>query len=157
MSVMRTFLSLLLIIILFHHLGCKSTDSSSKSESTPGTDTPQHPSSPSVQPTALKPNSSTITATVDSIMILDDVQYRLAIHTTSVEPVGDLASLAEAGQNLVVMPSFVSTDDGKADLTNDRNKKLLAVRSAKKGDVIRGRVSLNRDGKWFLTEIIGSE
>ncbi len=154
---MRRLPSFLLFLLVCHYPGCVSSDSSGKKDAPPPAETAGSPASPAGQPAAVKANSTIVTATVDSVVVLDDVHYKMAIHTTSAEAAGELSSLAEKGQSMVVTPEYVLTEEGKEDPASDRNRKLLSLRAAKPGQIIRGLVSLRQDGKWVLTEVFEHE
>ena len=147
---MIKFFPFLLFITLA--LGCQRTVVTQRSASA-NFDSARVGSTPS-QPTTIKQNVSLIEAVIDSITLVDDVQYRLSAQVRSANPVEGMASLAEAGQHILASAQYLQTQDGSIDYTNGRNKNLLALRSAKPGDVFTGKVALNAYGRWILVEVI---
>lgn len=139
-------------------LGCKSSKDVKQEETrtsdvkdTLREELPVVPSSP--QPSAIKPNVTFIGAYIDSVHLLEGFNYRLFILVQTAIPVGGMESILEPGQHISAMPAYVVNEAGVIDITNERNKKLLELRSAKAGDVFLGQVSLTDKHGWVVTEV----
>ncbi|HMD13367.1 MAG TPA: hypothetical protein VKI62_01935, partial [Bacteroidota bacterium] len=63
------------------------------------------------------------------------------------------SGFASPGEHLTLIPQFVLTDSLTIDMTNARNLSLLSVRSLKKGNTFKGKISLNQQRSWILYEI----
>ena len=105
------------------------------------------------QPTTIKPNVTIVHAVIDSIANIDDTQYRLFVRVTSVEPMEDLPSLVEPNQQLTLTPQYIATESGQIDLSQDVNKRLFDLRSARIGAKFIGRVALLDGGTWVLLDV----
>lgn len=106
------------------------------------------------QPAAIKQNVSLIEAVIDSVIHIDDTRFTLSLTVRSTREIEeDLPSLAEPGQKITVTPEFLPGGEKEIDLKDDRNRRLLALRSATSGTLVRGRVSLIAPGRWILADI----
>jgi|GEM_PF-2583798 len=103
-------------------------------------------------PNAVQQNISSIEAVVDSVLLIDEQQYKVSVLVrTLLLPEGGFAS---PGEHLMLTPQFVLTDSSTVDMMNPKNLSLLSVRSLKKGNMFKGKISLNQQRSWILYEII---
>ncbi len=140
------------LLILSACSGCSSSSSSSDRDGNPNGEA----SAPAVPrpPNVMKQNATAVQARIDSIAVSDSVSYRLAITIDSAAQVGGIDSFAEAGQQISVAPDYVTDEHGKLEASNDRNRRLMAVRTLRAGDRLRGIVSLRSTGGWVLTDVL---
>jgi len=103
-------------------------------------------------PTVMKPNFITMTATIDSIIVLDSIRYRLIIRLISASST-EGAEAPNTDQRLVLVPQFVQAKESTEDWTNPRNARLLALRRKHQGDTISGTISLNKQQQWILIDV----
>lgn len=101
----------------------------------------------------IQANISRVIGTVKKVDLLDSLYYRITIAIDSSFAMGDQASLAERGQEVTVTPRFVEDVRGGVDTTNERNKRLLSLRSLSTASPFRGKISLLGQGKWIVVDI----
>ena len=104
------------------------------------------------EPAALKPNVLTIDATVESVIILDHIGYRVRLRINSAMSGPGMESMAP-GHRFEAVPQFVLDARNAVDVTQERNKKLLALRRSKAGDPLHGKIVLSNDSRWYLIDI----
>jgi len=137
---------------------CSSTDKSAqKVPSSDSVQAEQPPGPPKIDrqripPATTKENVTLIGAVVESIELVDSVQFKVAIELRTAIPAGGAESIAEPGQRITVIPAYMSGEAGSLDMSNDRNKRLFDVRSLKQGDFLLGKISLSQNGKWYLID-----
>ena len=134
-------------------IGCHSPETMKQTASSGGGTTKPRAEAQESSPTIIKPNASLISAVIESLVIIDDLQYRIAVRINSSTSVAGMATLAEPGQQTVLSPQYLFSNDKSIETTSDRNKKLMTLRSAKPGDTFRGKISLSGEGKWVLVEV----
>ncbi len=100
---------------------------------------------------AIKRNAAEIVAVVDSVQGVDDMNYRLFVRLSSASGVEGMDSPASAGQSITLVPDYATDNQGNVDPSNARNKRLMSLHSAGKGDQIRGTISLLSKG-WVLVD-----
>ncbi len=137
---MRTLLGLFLAFAL---LSCCSSRVSEKSH----TESPRQ----APPPNAMQQNSSEIQGVVDSVLVTGDTDFRISLFVRSAAQQQN--GFAAQGDHVTAMPQFVLTDSGAIDLSSDRNKVLLKLRSAKAGDVVHCKISLDSKGQWHLYDV----
>jgi len=108
----------------------------------------------SQSPNVIKQNISVIEGSIDSVIIVDDRNFRLVITISSSTPEEDIDSYADAGQQIIVVPEYFIGDDGMVDEKNSRNGKLLLLRAANSDDRIKAKVSLGKKGEWKIIEVL---
>ena len=141
-------------------VGCRSSESTQNSQS-PHTDTlsvvvenhnvpmPRRVNSP----TTIKQNVSYVTAVVDSIHLLGEYDYRLFATIRTVTSKDGMESFVEPHQQLELRPALQTVDDQGADANDERNKKILQLRTTQRGDSFIGSISLTIPGGWILTHV----
>ena len=102
-------------------------------------------------PNAVQQNISSVEAVVDSVYLIDDQQYKVSVLIRTLLLPG--SGFASPGEHLTLTPQFVLTDSSTVDMMNPKNLSLLSVRSLKKGNTFKGKISLNQQGSWILYEI----
>lgn len=147
---------------LFHFLlfmavvGCSTGDRSNQARSADTTEYPPPPPlrdrTPVQPPAAIAENLSLIGAVVDSVEILDEKNFRLHLQLRTAIPSGGKPSLADPGQNVVVAPAFVLDERGAVQTDHDRNQRLLETRLLVRGDFLMGKITLEKDGSWYLLD-----
>jgi hypothetical protein len=142
MSVLKGSLPLVLIMSL---VSCCTPRKAESPPQAPARETPA---------TALKQNLSAVEAVIDSVALGPAPgEYSLRVtltRTTGVEP---MENLAEAGQKITLVPQYVLGSTGAPDTASVRNKGLMGLRSATKGETLKGRIALGSDGRWVLVEV----
>jgi hypothetical protein len=116
----------------------------------PATDSNAHAAP---QPIPIKANVSHVNATVVLVSLLDSLDYNLSIRINDAQQVGDMVTLAEPGMTIGLKPRFLLDNDGDVDTTNERNVRLLSVRSLKTGNDFHGKVSQQAPGIWMLVDV----
>ena len=112
------------------------------------------PRSPRIsQSTAIKPNASLIQAVVDSVVMVDSESYILSVRVQTAEAVNGMENLATAGEQLSLIPQFIRTETDAIDQANPTNRQLLRLRTAWRGDTVRGRISLSLQGNWVIVKV----
>ncbi|MDI6765962.1 MAG: hypothetical protein QME52_03970 [Bacteroidota bacterium] len=107
-----------------------------------------------IKPTTLKENAALIDAIIDSLIVIDDLQYELSIAIIKVSSIGAIDNFAEVGQRMTVKPNYVLDDSHKIDLLNERNKRLLKIKALKAGGIIKGKITLTKAGEWLLADVL---
>ncbi|MBI4811412.1 MAG: hypothetical protein HY800_08260 [Ignavibacteriales bacterium] len=147
---------LLLVSFVLLDVGCCSSNASNSGENLEQKTT-NVVSSPvkHSQPTAIKSNAVKVEAIVDSVTIVDEIDFRLFITVSSISVVEGSETIAETGgQHLIVTPEFYKEGNRKIDKRHERNMKLLKLRTYKQGDRLQGIISLNSNGRWILVDVI---
>lgn len=144
---MRT---IVLLSILSLSIACRSTRHVAQQNQRDSSQTAQQQGGS--QSTTIKDNFSLIGAVISAIDTLSEFQYTLHIHLQTALPAGSLESLAEPGQQLEVIPLYHRDESGKIDWNDVRNKRLVEVCSKKEGDFLLGKISLGKNGKWYLID-----
>jgi hypothetical protein len=103
-------------------------------------------------PTAIKPNMSLIGAVITDIILVDEFNFRIGVELRTAVPDGQFESLAEPGQSLRLVPQFRMSDGGMIDRDDERNKRLLEIRSRGAGDFLFGKITLGQDHVWYLVD-----
>ena len=134
-------------------VACHSTETTKQTVSPGGVSIKPLTEANMSSPTTIKPNASLVTAVIDSLILIDDLQYRIAVRINSSTSVAGMATLAEPGQRTVLSPQYLLDNNKSIETTSDRNKKLLTLRSSKPGDTFHGKISLVEEGKWVLVEV----
>ena len=149
-----------IVVLVVWLLGCSSSESVKQSENSTSRDTStvQPPSSPpdyvrsapdtvkpvppAENPNTIKPNLSFIGAQVESVEVFDEFRYRLHIFVgTSINEPG-VANLIEPSSRIAVEPMYKMDSNGKIDMNDETNKRLLKLRSKKASEIFLGKVSL---------------
>lgn len=136
----------------FFLLSCTATTprpGAAEADSTNPAPTLPPPGAPSA-PAAFRENLSMVGAVLVAIEMVDETRYVLTLELRTVLPAGTAGSLAEPGQTVTVYPDYVVGEDGRISLEHERNGRLYEVRHVKPGDGVIGRITLRRDGKWYL-------
>ena len=103
-------------------------------------------------PTAIVQNLTYIEALVESLLIIDDMDYRLSIRLISAKGGGSAGSLAEPGQQLTVVPRYLMIEEGTQEKESERNGRLMSLRSARNGDKFEGTISRSTKDGWILID-----
>ncbi len=146
--------SIALFVILFSSLlgGCCSTGEGRKGSSA---DTSVAASSPPNdgrdRSTVMKPNFIALTATVESVVVIDTLRYRLIVRITSATS-NEGMEVPTAGERLELTPQFLLTGDSTVDLASARNTRLSSFRHAGRGKTFSGTILQNREHQWILID-----
>ena len=103
-------------------------------------------------PNQIQQNSSEIEAVVDSVASEGDSSYRIGLFVRSAAAQEN--GFAAQGEHITARPEFVLKDEGTIDTSSPRTQRLLALRTAHKGDVLRCSVSLGSGGAWYITDVL---
>jgi hypothetical protein len=104
-------------------------------------------------PTTIKANISHITATVKSVVIVDTVNFHATVHIDSSSAIGEMASFAEPGAEISLSPRYFLEANGSIDIANDRNKRLVSLRSLSAGAMIHGKIVRTLNGIWEIVDL----
>jgi hypothetical protein len=103
--------------------------------------------------TIIKANSTAIEAVVDSVQFIDEYQYRLFAVIDSVIPESSQEPLIESHQKVELTPKYFLYESGKIDMNDERNKKILQLRSSLRGDSFSGKITLLPQIGWVITSV----
>ena len=133
--------------------GCCSTGEGRKGSSS---DTSVAASSPANdrrdRSTVMKPNFIALTATVESVVVIDTLRYRLIVRTTSATS-NEGMEVPTAGERLELTPQFLLTGDSTIDVASARNGRLSSFRHAGRGKTFSGTILQNREHRWILINV----
>jgi hypothetical protein len=111
---------------------------------------PAPPKDAAAAPAAWKENMAMIGAVILDMTMIDSVRYSLTLELRTVLPSGNMETMAESGQTVVVSPDYALGPDGSISLDVDRNRRLFRFRERKPGEGMVGRITLHPDGTWGL-------
>lgn len=103
----------------------------------------------SANPTVMKPNFIAITATIESLIVIDTIRFRLMVVLHSASSTEGMESLS-AGERIELTPKYILADDSSINPNDARNKELLSIRSASAGEQISGVIMWNPTHHWLL-------
>lgn len=103
-------------------------------------------------PPSIVPNVTLIGAVITAIAIVDEFQYTLDVELRTAIPEGHSPSIAEPGQRVRVVPSYRLDEQRAVVMSDERNKRLMDVRSKNVGDFLLGKIVLSNDGTWYLID-----
>lgn len=148
------------LLIFTTYGGCQSQKTAQKSEEQSSVqqevrqDTAKKavvPSSP--MPTAIKQNLTAVGVLVESVVLLDSINYKISFVVNTAIPHGGFESIAEVGQRITASPSYVVSEDGTIDMNNERNKRLFNLREAVSNDIFIGKISLTDKHGWVIVDV----
>lgn len=133
--------------------GCCSSQKMEKTGSSVP-DTQRHPGqTPPGEGTSIKRNGAAVTAVVESVAVIDGDRYRIFVRLDAVTAAEGMDSPAEQGRRLVLSPEYALDWNGIVDHSNERNKRLLSLHSAKPGDKFRGTISMIARKGWVIVDV----
>ena len=149
---------LIFTIILFSIIGCNSNKNTVKDNEQHNTDTLKAeqafpPPPPINVETAIKENSTIVGAVVDSLELLDPVNYRITVYLMTAIPNQNSENILEPGQTIIVYPAFIFNESNQIDFSNPINNKLIQLRTLKKKGYFIGNISLAADKKYYITSV----
>lgn len=142
--------SLFIVGMIFLFAGCRSSEISQQSVAGSAE---VHGIAANSSKAGIRPNASLVSGIINSIDLIDSLQFRLSLQISSSLPAGSMESFAEIGQEVVASPQFYLGEGGTMDLFNERNQRLLKVRDAKSGDMFIGKICLDGKGRWLIVEV----
>ena len=96
-----------------------------------------------------------IKGTILGIQLIDSLQYKLTLRVDSVFAQEDIPVIAEARQEITARPQFSQGEGGSINPSEERNRRLLSLRSAKEGDTFHGVIALSSTTKeWYLLNVL---
>ena len=119
-------------------------------QKTPDRQNPVIEASP--QPTTFKANLSRIAGTVKSVALIDTFYFRLSARIDSATAIGEMPSFAEPGSEVTLAPQYINDSNGSVDVANERNKRLLYLRSLKEGAHFHGKIVRQPVGAWTIVD-----
>ena len=122
----------LVVVLFFYGCSCPGT----RPESSGSGD---HPAG---APAAIKQSISYVEGVIDSVIIVDQDHFQLAVTLVSARAGSGGESLAESGTQLRLVPSAAA----------DAGAKLSRFRSARRGDKFSGTIVRSADGGWVLLD-----
>jgi PBP1b-binding outer membrane lipoprotein LpoB len=102
---------------------------------------------------AVKQNLTLVAAIVDSVEILDSLNYMFVVKLQTAIPERNFESFTEPGQIITVYPGYQLDESKQVDMKNPVNKKLFEMRSLKRRGHFIGKVTLASDMKWYITQV----
>lgn len=107
-------------------------------------------------PTTIQMNKSIVLAEVLEIKPEQNSNYSLKIKVLEISEDPAYPSFASKDIIYELKPAYGVDEQGKL-LKNDINEGLLTAGNLKKGDRFRGIISLERDMKWYLENLLNKE
>jgi hypothetical protein len=149
---MENFLALALVFLSVAGSGCSSPQTAKTLSS--GQDTVRETGQDrELKTTSLKRNGGVFTAVIEAVTILDELRYRLTVRLTTMAALEGMDAPSGQGQHLDLSPEYVLDANGTVDLSNERNKRLMTLRSAKPGDEVTGKISLVPEKGWVILDV----
>jgi hypothetical protein len=146
----RLFVFLLALIIV----ACSSNKRTVAEEKNIPKDTIKVVQLPAVEKrTAVKENLTLIGAIVDSVELLDSLNYKFVVKLQTAIPESNFESVIEPGQIITVYPGYQLNESKQVDMKNPVNKKLFELRTLKRKGNFIGNVTLANDMKWYITYV----
>jgi hypothetical protein len=146
----RLFVCLLALIIV----ACSSNKRTVAEEKTIPKDTVKVVQPPVVEKrTAVKENLTLIAAIVDSVELLDSLNYKFVVKLQTAIPENNFESVIEPGQIITVYPGYQLNESKQVDMKNPISKKLFELRTLKRKGYFIGKVTLANDMKWYITQV----
>jgi hypothetical protein len=103
--------------------------------------------------TAVKENLTLIGAIVDSVELLDSLNYKFVVKLQTAIPENNFESVIEPGQIITVYPGYQMNESKQVDMKSPINKKLFEMRTLKRRGHFIGKVTLESDMKWYITQV----
>jgi hypothetical protein len=103
--------------------------------------------------TAVKENLTFVGAVVESVELLDSINYKLVVKLQTAIPEANYESIIEPGQVITVYPSYQLDEKKKVDMKNPINQKLFELRTMKKKGFFIGKITLSNDMKWYIAQV----
>ncbi len=103
--------------------------------------------------TTVKENLTFVGAVVESVELLDSINYKLVVKLQTAIPEANYESIIEPGQVITVYPSYQLDEKKKVDMKNPINQKLFELRTMKKKGFFIGKITLSNDMKWYITQV----
>ncbi len=101
-------------------------------------------------PTVSRLNEITLSATIQSVTIIDSVDFAVSARIdTSVSTEGEAVA---PGQIIELHPAYVVPDSSRIDVKSGRNKELYGIRTRAPGSVLKGTAYLDAHQRWMLTD-----
>lgn len=118
------------------------------------TDTPPVNNQPISKPkAAVKENLTLVGAVVESVELLDNLNYKFVVKLQTAIPEANYESIIEPGQVITVYPSYQLDENKKVNMKNPINQKLFELRTLKKKGYFIGKITLSNDTKWYITQV----
>jgi hypothetical protein len=102
---------------------------------------------------AVKENLTLVGAVVESIDLLDNLNYKLVVKLQTAIPEANFENIIEPGQVITVYPSYQIDENKNVDMKNPINQKLFELRALKKKGYFIGKVTLSNDMKWYIAQV----
>jgi hypothetical protein len=103
--------------------------------------------------TSIKRNGASVSALVESVSTLENDMYTLFVRLDSAVAIEGMDSPAVQGQWLNLTPGYLLDEKGEIDRSNDRNKRLMSLRSASQGDEFKGKITFEGKKGWVLLDV----
>jgi PBP1b-binding outer membrane lipoprotein LpoB len=146
----RLFVCLLALFIV----ACSSNKRTVAEEKTITKDTAKIVQPPVVEKrAAVKENLTLMGAIVDSVELLDSLNYKFVVKLQTAIPEMNFESVTEPGNIITVYPGYQLNESKQVDMKNPINKKLFELRTLKKGGHFIGKVTLANDMKWYIAQV----
>jgi hypothetical protein len=150
LNMKRLFVFLLALIIV----ACSSNKRTVAEEKTIPKDTVKVVQQPAItQRAAVKENLTLVAAIIDSVELLDSLNYKFVVKLQTAIPESNFESVIEPGNIITVYPGYQLDESKQVNMKNPLNKKLFELRTLKKKGHFIGKVTLANDMKWYITQV----
>jgi hypothetical protein len=156
---MKPLIVIFLLVFSFYG-GCKSPKTTQKEGEQPSVQkdalqdtTERQMMMKPAMPTTIKQNITIVGGVVESVVILDSINYQISFLVNTALPEGGLESIAEIGQKITAVSSYVVSEGGSVDIGNERNQQIFRLRSAVAKDVFIGKISLTDKQGWVIVDV----
>jgi hypothetical protein len=105
----------------------------------------------SQHPTAHRFTIVTFSGIIDSVFLIDSASYKLRVIIVNSD--GESEESPPAGRTIEILPDFILNEHWRIDYGASRNKQLLQLRSAVRGDTLRGTILHDNQYRWKLIGI----
>ncbi len=139
----------IILFLIIYLTGCQSNKEALKSEDSSGSEMGFKQQAPNT----IKDNSTLVGAVIDSVFLLDDLNYKLVVTLQTAIPERFEETVAEPGRVVELQPRYIFNENKIPDLSHPVNKKLHDLRKIKKGGFFIGNITLTPDFKWYITAV----
>jgi hypothetical protein len=148
-------MKLLIVSILAYSLaGCSSHNNIVIQNKTIAKDTTSLIQPPVIERrAAVKQNLTLVGAIIDSVELIDSLNYKFHVQLQTAIPEAGYESVVEPGQVLSLYPAYQLNENNIIDMNNPVNKKLIQMRILKKKAFIIARITFENDMKWYIIQV----
>lgn len=115
---------------------------------------PQNPVPPQSK-ASIQLNSSLVLAELINSEIKSDNDFTISVKLLEAESNGSMPSIAVKGETLKLAPALILDEKGMPE-DNETNRDLLKLKELKAGQNFRAVISLEKDGRWIVSEVLNN-